>query len=74
MSRREPRRTNDRSGAYLGPGLLVPVPLRTLSDDYRDEPAEPEDSERVPDPQLPGLAHRVIERLGRRFSKDGDRR
>ena len=44
----QPRRN---AGAFLGPDLLVPVPMRTLSDAYRDDPAEPEDSVRVPDPE-----------------------
>jgi hypothetical protein len=69
VSQPRPRRSNERSGAYLGPDLLAPVPLRTLSDDYRDVPAEPEDSDRVPDPELPGLARRMVERLSRRFGK-----
>lgn len=57
------RRAEQSAGAFLGPDLLVPVPIRTLSDEYRDEPTEPEDSERIPEPDPPGRMHRVFERL-----------
>ena len=36
--------------------------VRTLSDEYRDV-AEPEDSSRVPPPEQPGAAARVVRRL-----------
>jgi hypothetical protein len=49
---------------------MVPVPMRTLSDDFRDEPTEPEDSEREPEPEPPGFIRRVIERLARRQGPD----
>jgi hypothetical protein len=63
MSRRRPIDPLDRSGAFLSDGRgMIPVPIRTLSDDYSDVPAEPpEDHE--PEPQPPSLVHRVIERL-----------
>ena len=51
------------AGAFLGPDLLVPVPMRTLDDEYRDAPAEPEDSEREPEPEPPGRVRRVLDRL-----------
>lgn len=61
---RSPRpRPIRNAGAFLGPDLLVPVPLKTLSDEYRDEPAEPEDSDREPEPEPPGRVRRVIDRL-----------
>jgi hypothetical protein len=62
MSRPD-RRPIHNAGAFLGPDLLVPVPLRTLSDDYHDEPAEPEDSAREPEPELPGRMRRLLDRL-----------
>ena len=34
--------------------------MSTLSDEYHDEPTEPEDSDRVPEPDPPGLAHCVV--------------
>jgi hypothetical protein len=41
------------------------VPIRTLSDDYQDEPAKPEEaSARAPAP--PGPVRRVVDRLMRR--------
>ena len=44
------------NGAYGLPAV------RTLSDEYRDV-AEPEDSSRVPPPEQPGVAARVVGRL-----------
>lgn len=38
--------------------------VRTLSDEYRDTP-EPEDSDRVPLPEPPGLVERIVHRLDR---------
>jgi hypothetical protein len=45
--------------------------MSTLSDEYHDEPTEPEDSDRVPEPQAPSLIRRIVEQLFRR-PKDGD--
>ena len=69
MSRPKPRRAERNAGAFLGPdsGLsMIPIPMSTLSDEYRDEPTEPEDSERVPDAQPSGRLLRVVDRLARR--------
>ena len=60
-----PRRPTQNAGAFLGPDLLVPVPMRTLSDDYRDVPAEPEDTDREPEPERPGRVRRALDRLTR---------
>jgi hypothetical protein len=58
------RRTAEHSaGAFLGPFGLVPVPMRTLGDDYHDEPTEPEDSDRVPEPEPPSRLRRLIRRI-----------
>jgi hypothetical protein len=65
MSRSKPRRAERSAGAFLGPDITVPVPLRTLSDDYKDQPTEPEDSDRVPAPEPPGRIRRVVEQLAR---------
>ncbi len=65
MSRPKPRRAERNAGAFLGPDILVPAPMRTLSDDYHDEPTEPEDSDRVPELEPPGLLRRVLDRLVR---------
>jgi hypothetical protein len=65
MSRPKRRRAERNAGAFLGPSRPVPVPMRTLSDDYRDEPTEPEE-DREPEPEPPGLFRRMIERLARR--------
>jgi hypothetical protein len=62
MSEPEPRREQRNAGAFLGPDMLAPVPMRTLSDDYHDERAEPQD-DRVPEPEPPSLIHRLVDRL-----------
>lgn len=65
----EPKRAEHNAGAFLGAGGIqaMPVPMSTLSDEYHDEPTEPEDSDRIPEPEPPGLVRRVIDRLtGRR--------
>ena len=64
MSREEAEedRKLARSGAFLGPYVMVPVPIRTLSDEYHDEP-EPEDSDRVPEPEPPSRLRRLLRRL-----------
>jgi hypothetical protein len=53
------------AGAFLGPDLLVPVPMRTLSDEYRDAPVEPEDSDREPEPEpeRPGRVRRFLDKV-----------
>lgn len=53
------------AGAFLGPDLLVPVPMHTLSDEYRDRPSEPEGSDREPVLEPPGVVRRLIDRLRR---------
>ena len=66
MSQPKRRRPEPNAGAFLGPDLLIPVPMTTLSDEYRDEPAEPEDSDREPEPEPAGLARRILDGLGRK--------
>jgi hypothetical protein len=68
MSRSKPRTAERTAGAFLGPDIMVPVPTRTLGDDYADRP-EPEDSDRVPEPEAPGLWQRVIGRITRRHDR-----
>lgn len=41
MAEREPTKAQRNAGAFLGPDVLAPVPMRTLSDDYRDVPVDP---------------------------------
>jgi hypothetical protein len=63
------RAAKRNAGVFLAPGTRFAVPLRTLSDDYRDEPAaSAEESEREPEPErvLPGLVARVVDQLMRR--------
>jgi hypothetical protein len=68
MGRPKAKRAQRSAGAFLGPDLLVPVPMSTLSDEYRDEPTEPEDSEREPELEPPGRVRRVLDKLRRRAS------
>jgi hypothetical protein len=66
MGRAKPRRVQRNAGAFMGPDVLIPAPMRTLSDENQDAPTEPEeDSSRVPDPEPPGLVRRVMDRLAR---------
>jgi hypothetical protein len=69
MTRPEPRRAERNTGAFLGPDMLAPVPMRTLSDDLRHEPTEAAE-EREPEPDRPGVIRRVLERLGRQARRD----
>ena len=62
MPEPEPKRAEHNAGAFLGPDILAPIPLHTLSDEYHDEPTEPED-DRVPEPEPPGLFRRIVDRL-----------
>lgn len=65
----EPKRKRAvrNAGAFLSPdGLgMIPVPMSTLSDEYHDEPTDPEE-EHEPEPEPPGLIRRAIERVSRR--------
>jgi hypothetical protein len=63
MPEPEPRKAVRNAGAFLNPYAMVPVPMSTLSDEYHDEPTEPEDSERVPEPEPPSRIRRVVDRL-----------
>jgi hypothetical protein len=61
-----PKRAERNAGAFIDPsgiGGALPVPMRTLSDEYHDEPADPEDSDRVPEPEPQSLAHGVVDWL-----------
>jgi hypothetical protein len=65
MSKPERRRAKPNAGVFLGPAPLplIVAPMRTLSDEYRDEPVEPEDSDRVPAPEPPSRLQRLIRRI-----------
>jgi hypothetical protein len=62
MGNGEHGRRKTRVQVTLGPHGIVGLPLRTLSDAYSDTP-EPEDSDRVPAPDPPSLARRLVDRL-----------
>ncbi len=52
------RGTERSAGALLGPDMLIPAPIRTLSDELADAPPEPEDEGAEPPPR-PGLLRRT---------------
>ena len=58
-----PRRAEGNAGAFLGPDLMVPVPMRPLPAEDQDGPREPKDSDREPAPDAPGFVRRLIARL-----------
>ena len=67
MANQTPDRSQRDAAAFNGgENVGVSVPIRTLSDDYHDEPTESEDSDRVPEPEAPGLIRRVLDRLSPR--------
>ena len=70
MPEPEPPKPERNAGAFANPSGIgggIPVPMSTLSDEYHDEPTEPEDSESIPEPEPPSLTNR-IEWLQRRRS------
>jgi hypothetical protein len=75
MSKTGRRKAEGNAGAFLGTdGIsILAVPMRTLSDEYHDSPAEPEDSDRVPAPEPPSLARRLIDRVEGKPSRGSDR-
>jgi len=59
------------AGLAADPTLGIGLPaVRTLSDEYRDTRAEPVDSDRVPDPEPPGLVRKVLDRIHPRHEPD----
>jgi hypothetical protein len=58
------KRGERNAGAFMGSdGFgMIAVPTGTLSDEYHDEPAEPEDSDRVPEPEPPSPIKRIVKR------------
>jgi hypothetical protein len=65
MGEPERKKAVRNAGVFLSPAPLplVVVPMRTLCDEYHDEPAEPEDSDRVPEPEPPSRLRRLIRRI-----------
>lgn len=72
MSKTSHRRAEGNAGAFLGTDAIsmTAVPMRTLSDEYHDAPAEPQDSDRVPEPEPPGAIRRAIKRVSPRSAGD----
>ena len=69
MGEPNPKQAQRNAGAFIGPDILAPVPMRTLSDDYHDAPTEPEDSDRVPPPDVPGRARRLVDKIAAAFAR-----
>jgi hypothetical protein len=68
----EDRRKVERSGAFLSDGgRPIPVPIKTLSDEYHDTP-EPTDSDQVPDPEPEGLVTRVVHSITGKHPHEAD--
>jgi hypothetical protein len=56
------RRSRERNaGAFMGPDIMVPVPMHTLDDDYDDAPVDPPE-DAVPVPERSGLLQRLFRR------------
>lgn len=64
MGEPKPKQAQRSAGAFLGTdGLgMISVPMHTLSDDYHDEPAEPEE-DHEPEAEPTGIVRRVVDRL-----------
>lgn len=63
MARKGPGREQPRFDGTCAGSRCYGLPLvRTLSEEYRDVP-EPEDSDKVPPPEPPGLLDRIEARL-----------
>lgn len=65
MPEPEPKRPVRNAGAFLAPdgvGGPFAVPMSTLSDEYTDEPAEPEE-DHEPEPEPPGAIRKAVYRL-----------
>jgi len=68
MGEPRPKRAERNAGAFLGPDILIPIPMRTLSDDYDDWPTEPSD-DREPPPEPPGIVARIRESFAGRTGR-----
>jgi len=68
MGKPPEKRPIRNAGAFLTDTSfgMIPVPMSTLSDEWHDEPPEPEDSDRVPEVEPPGQARQILDRLTRR--------
>jgi len=62
MRRPHRRQAQPNAGAFFGSPVMIPVPMHTLPDDYRDQPAEPTGSDREPEPEPADLVHRLVDR------------
>ena len=65
MAKPKEKRPIRNAGAFLTDTSfgMIPVPMSTLSDEWHDEPPEPEDSDRVPEAEPPGRARRILDRV-----------
>ena len=65
MPEPEPKKAVHNAGAFLTDTSygMIPIPMSTVGDEYHDEPTEPEDSDRLPDPERQGLLRRLVDRI-----------
>ncbi len=71
MPEPDPKKAVRNAGAFLTDTSygMIPIPMSTLSDEYRDQPVEPQDSDRVPAPEQPSRMRRIADRLRRRSER-----
>ena len=60
MARREQRRAQPNAGAFMGPDIMVPVPMGTLDDAPRAGDAMEDEQ---PRPRRRGWLERIVDRL-----------
>lgn len=67
MAGSKQKQAERNAGAFYSPdGIgMIPIPMRTLSDEYEDLPVDPPD-DHEPEPEPPGLVQRILERLSRK--------
>jgi hypothetical protein len=70
MSESKGKQAEKHAGAFLAPDMLAAVPMRTLSDEYHDEPVDPPDDHQPP-PEAPTFLRRAIARLKRLSAPSG---
>jgi hypothetical protein len=66
VGRSSRRRAEGNAGAFLGPDVLIPVPMRPLPPEDHDPPTEPDDPDPEPVPGARGLIRRLLDRLSAR--------
>ena len=63
MGRSRRRRAEGNAGAFLGPDVLIPVPMRPLPGDDHHARVEPDDPDHEPVREARGFIRRLLDRL-----------